>query len=125
MFESMKHAAKLASVMKDLPKIKTRMGAVRDEMGRRTVQGASGAGAVTATVSGKLKVLSIEISPALVAGFGGQDPAGRAYAESLVVEAVNIAMEKAQQMVAEALSQAARELDLPLPDGMLGELLGQ
>ncbi|MFO0875580.1 MAG: YbaB/EbfC family nucleoid-associated protein [Phycisphaerales bacterium] len=125
MFESMKHAAKLASLMKDLPRIKSRMEQVREEMALRTVRGTSGGGAVNATVNGKLKVVSIELSPALVAGLDSKDSVSRAYAEALVAEAVNSALEQAHRMVGEALTQAARELDVPLPEGMLGELLGQ
>jgi len=122
MFDQMKQAAKLASMLKDMPRLKARMESVRAELGSRVVEGASGGGAVTVRVSGQLRVVSVECGPALLAGLS--DPASRPYAQQLVADAVNDGMARAQAMIAEAVQQAAAEMDLPLPPGILDGILG-
>ena len=97
---------------------------MRDEVSRRTVVGEAGAGAVRATANGRLRIVSIELGPAVLAGLGMPDAATRTQAEELVAEACNVALDAAQRMMAEAVAQAARDLDLELPQGMLQELLG-
>lgn len=121
MFDQMKQAAKLASMLKDLPKLKSRMEQVKAELAGRTVDGVSGGGAVVAVVTGQLRVVSIECGPAMVAGLA--DPASRVYAQTLIAEAVNDGMGKAQAMIAAAVHEAAQEMDLPIPEGMLDGLL--
>jgi DNA-binding protein YbaB len=121
MFDQMKQAAKLASMLKDLPKLKSRMEQVKAELAGSTVDGVSGGGAVVAVVTGQLRVVSIECGPAMVVGLA--DPASRVYAQTLIAEAVNDGMGKAQAMIAAAVHEAAQEMDLPIPEGMLDGLL--
>jgi hypothetical protein len=122
MFDQMKQAAKLASMLKDLPKIKARIESVKEELARHSVEGVAGGGAVTVRVSGQLRVLSVECSPVLLAGL--TEPASRSHAQQLIAEAVNDGMAKAQEMIAAAVHKAAEEMDLPVPEGMLSGLLG-
>ncbi len=124
MFEQMKNAAKLASVMKDLPRLKARMEEVRADLAGRHVEGQSGGGAVVAVATGKMQIHEIRLSPALISGAASLDTTAREYAERLVVEAVNAALEKAQQMIAAEIHKTAVEMDLPIPEGALAGLLG-
>ena len=54
MFDSLRGMAGMAGIMKDLPRIKERLGQVKDEVARREVEATTGGGAVTAVASGRL-----------------------------------------------------------------------
>lgn len=84
-----------------------RLAALQRELARRTVQGSAGAGLVTATVSGELRVLAIEIDPKLLA------EGDRALLQDLTAAAVNAALQNAQRMVQEEMQRAAGALGLP------------
>lgn len=74
--------------------------------------------------SGQLKVLSVELSPALVAGMAGDDKT-RSLAGSLIVEATNEALKMAQEKLKEAIDRESKVLGLPdLGGGGLAELMG-
>jgi DNA-binding YbaB/EbfC family protein len=83
-----------------------RIAALQRELARRSVQGSAGAGLVTATVSGELRVLQLEIDPQLLAG------GDRAMLQDLVAAAVNAALTNAQRMVQEEMQRAAGGLQL-------------
>jgi nucleoid-associated protein EbfC len=127
MFDSIKGLAGLAGIMKDLPKIKARMAQVKDDLAHRTVEGWSGGGAVKVTATGTLKIQSIGLDPAMLSALTSEPSVGavsqRGFAEDLITEAVNEAIGKAQQMAGRALAEAAEELNLPIPPGVLDGLL--
>jgi DNA-binding protein YbaB len=124
MFDSLRGMAGLAGIMKDLPRIKAKLEEVKAEIAAREVQASTGGGAVTAFASGRLRIVRIEFDHALLAAIvEGDSDDDRALAADLVTGACNGALDKAQEMIAEALSNAAGELDLPIPAGMLEGLL--
>lgn len=123
MFDSMKQAAKFAAVLKDLPKIKARMESVRAELAGRTVSGESGGGVVVAVADGRMRLVSIEVQPALLAGLATATPEMRSQASALIVEAVNDALEKSQRMIGEHAHAAAQEMNLPIPEGFIEGLM--
>lgn len=96
----------LGSLLRRAQEMQTRMAALQQDLARRSVQGSSGAGLVTATVSGELRVLSIEIEPSLIAG------GDRAMLQDLVAAAVNAALASAQRMVQEEMQRAAGAMQL-------------
>lgn len=125
MFDSLKGMASMANLMKDLPRLQARMEEVKASLDRLEVNAETGGGAVRVRANGQLRVLGIEIEPALLAGLGdGDDAADRALAEDLIVGAVNAALEKARNAAAEELQSAAAEVGLPVPPGGLSSLLG-
>lgn len=124
MFDSLRGMAGLAGIMKDLPRIKAKLEEVKAEISAREVQASTGGGAVTAFASGRLRIVRIEFDHALLGAIvEGDSDDDRALAADLVTGACNAALDKAQEMIAEALSNAAGELDLPIPAGMLEGLL--
>ena len=125
MFDQLKGMAGLAGLLKDLPKIKIRLEEAKRKLGETTVTGETGGGAVRATANGLLRVVSIELDQALIAGLvePGLD-ADRAMAQDLITGAVNAALEKARELAEREMADAANEMGIPLPAGGLGGLLG-
>lgn len=125
MFDAFKGMAGMASLMKDLPRIKARMAEIKEELANSTVEATAGGGAVVAVADGSMRLRSITVDPVMFSSMANANtPADNAIAESLMVGAVNAALEKAQAMVTERVAAAAQDLDIPLPAGGLGGLLG-
>ncbi len=124
MFENLKGIAGLAGMMKDLPRLKAKLDEVKQRLGDTTVDAETGGGAVRVTANGLLRVVSIELDAALMAGL--VDPAheqDRAMAEDLIMGAVNSALQKARELAEREMASAAGDLGLPLPPGGLGGLI--
>jgi nucleoid-associated protein EbfC len=125
MFDSLKGMAGMAGLMRDLPKIKARMQKVKDDLGKISVQAETGGGAVRARANGQLRITGLEIDQPLISGLvDASNPDDRAMAEDLIVGAVNAVLEKARERAEQEMSVAAQELNLPIPPGGLGGLLG-
>ena len=122
MLDQMKALGALAGLMKN----KDRLREIADEFQRRLeridVEGAAGGGAVRVNASGKMRITSVHIDPAAVAGLGVGD-GGREMVQALVLEATNEALSRAQAMVQDEARRMAQELDLPDIPGM-DRLLG-
>jgi DNA-binding YbaB/EbfC family protein len=97
----------LGSWLRRAQEVQGRLAALQRELAGRTVQGSAGAGLVTATASGALRVLAIEIDPKLLA------EGDRALLQDLIAAAVNAALQNAQRMVQEEMQRAAGALGLP------------
>lgn len=125
MFDSLKNMAGMAGLLKDLPRIKARMEEVKRELANVTVEAETGGGAVRAVVNGHLRVVSIRVEPAMLSTLiDSSSPDDQSMAVDLIVGAVNAAIEKARQRVEQEIAAAARELNLPIPPGAIGGLLG-
>jgi DNA-binding YbaB/EbfC family protein len=85
------------------------IGGVQEEMANRTVEAASGGGAVKVVISGNQEIKSIKIRPDAV------DPDDIEMLEDLVMAAVNAAVEKSKSMHEEAMNQVTGGM---LPPGM-------
>ncbi len=124
MLDNLKSMASLGGLLKDLPKIKERMATLKEKLGRQTVTGETGGGAVRVTATGLLRVVSIEVDPAMLAGLvDANDPQDKAMAEGLIAGAVNTALQKARELAEKEAAAAAGEMGLPFPTGGLGGLL--
>jgi DNA-binding YbaB/EbfC family protein len=125
MFEGLKNMAGMAGLMKDLPRLKARMEKIKDELSRITVEAETGGGAVRATANGQLRIVRLQVDQPLIAGLvDGSNPDDRAMAEDLIIGAVNAALSKARERAEQELASAAQELNLPMPPGGLGGILG-
>ena len=125
MFDGLKGMAGMAGIMKDLPRIKARLEEAKAELSESTVEASAGGGAVRAVADGRLRIREVRIDPSMLGAIADTNSdADRQIAEDLVAGAVNAALEKAQEMVTQRLGEIASELNLPLPPGGLGGLLG-
>ncbi len=99
----------LGNMLKQAQSMQTRMAEIQDELQAVEISGQSGAGLVSATVSGKGDLRGLKLDPAIV----DKDEIG--VLEDLIVAAVNDARGKAEEMSREKM--AALTEGLPLPPG--------
>jgi hypothetical protein len=85
---------------------------VQRKLAQTVVEGASGGGAVTATMNGKKQLLKLHIDPSEVIGLGGDKPDVEML-ESLVVSAVNEAGRKADDAIQSSVKGLLGGLNLP------------
>lgn len=97
----------VSNVIKQAQKMQEEMEKVQSELEDKTVEASSGGGMVTVTVSGKKELLSIKIKPEVV------DPEDIETLEDLVMVAVNDAIKKADEMMAEGMSSITGGLNIP------------
>jgi DNA-binding protein YbaB len=125
MFDNLKGMASAASLLKDLPKLKAQMETIKARLGEVMVEAETGGGAVRVVANGKLRVISINLDEAMLAGLvGGTSPDDRAMAEDLISGAVNAALTKAREAAEAEVRRAASELGLPIPPAALDGLMG-
>lgn len=98
---------KVPNVVKQAQKMQEEMEKVQSELEDKTVESASGGGAVKAVVNGKKELLSIKISQEAV------DPDDVETLEDLVLTAVNDALKQADDMMSEGLGQVTGGLNIP------------
>jgi len=97
----------MADILKQAQALQSKLTELQAEAERKTVEASAGGGMVTAVVNGKLQVLSIHIDPQVLSA---ED---REMLQDLVTAAVNEAIRKAQQMMAEAMSRVTGGLKIP------------
>lgn len=122
MFDNLKSLGALAGLLQNKDRIREAAERFKEKLDRITVTGESGGGAVRVTVNGRLAVLDITLDPALIAGLQTGE-GGRQMAQSLIKDAANDAIVRAQSLVHQEADRQARELGLPGMPG-LGTLLG-
>lgn len=125
MFDNLKSLGALAGLMQNKDKIRIAVERFKEKLERISVTGAAGGGAVRVTVTGKLRVTEVNLDPALIAGLQA-GAGGRTMAQSLIQDAINDALTRAQMLVHEEADKQARELGLPGLPGMdsISSMLG-
>ncbi len=94
----------LQEMMQRAQQVQSRMGEVQQQLAARRFEASSGGGMVKASVSGALRVLSIEIEASLA------NAGDRAMLQDLVAAAVNAALDKAQENVQQELAQLQQSM---------------
>ncbi len=84
-------------MMQQVQKMQQEMQRAQEELARETVTASAGGGAVKATMTGGLELLSVEINPEVV------DPEDVEMLEDMVLAAVNEALSSAQQLASNRL----------------------
>ncbi len=113
-----KGLANLAQIMKQAQEAQSRMGELKERLGRLTVEGAAGGGLVKVEMNGHQEVLGCRIDESLLR------PEDREMLEDLVVAATNEALRKVKEAAAGEFSQIAGGMDLGAMKDMLGGLGG-
>ena len=84
-------------MLKQMQKMQADMARVQEDLAHESVSGSAGGGAVTATVSGALELLEVQIDPKIM------DPEDAELVQDTIVVAVNEAMRLAQELAQERL----------------------
>ncbi len=122
MFDKFKAMSTMAALMKNKDQLKAAGERVKAKSQEIRATGEGGGGAVRVTVSGQMKVLAVELQPALVSGMAADDRT-RELAGNLIAEAVNNANQSAQMQMKALIEKEAKELGLPdLPGDITGLL---
>ena len=103
----MKKAGGLGQMMKQAQKMQAQILKIQEEMAERSVEASAGGGMVAVTANGKQEILSIRIEPEVVY------PEDVEMLQDLVAAAVNEALKKAQEMVAEEMAKVTGGMQLP------------
>ena len=80
---------------------------VQNELEEKNVEATAGGGAVKVVVSGKKQIVELKINPEAV------DPEDVETLEDMITVAVNEAIEKADEMMAEGMSAVTGGLNIP------------
>jgi DNA-binding YbaB/EbfC family protein len=95
----------IASLMKNLPRMQEEMGKLQGRIAQVTADGDAGGGMVKVKVNGHMEVLACTINDEAIKD--------KELLEDLIRSAINQAMQKAKQAVAEETSKLASGLGLP------------
>lgn len=102
-----KEMGQILSLMKNLPKLREQMEQFQQKLGQVTAEGQAGGGMVTAKVNGRMELISCVLSDEAIA------LNDREMLEDLITAAVNQAITKVRQSVAEETARMGSEMGLP------------
>ena len=97
----------MGSLLKQAQKIQAEMARVQEELSHKTVEASAGGGMVTVVANGKHEIISIKIDPEVV------KLEDMEMLQDLVVAAVNEALKKAQEMIAQEMGKITGGLNIP------------
>jgi len=97
----------MGKMMKQVQKMQAEMARIQEEMAERTVEVTAGGGAIKVVASGHQEIREIKIEPEAV------DPSDVEMLEDLIVAAVNEALRKSQDMVAQEMAKVTGGVKLP------------
>jgi len=120
MFDTFKAMGVLANLAKNKEELLAVVERVKAEADELRVAGEAGSGAVRAIADGRMRIISVELSPGIAAA---PDSEQGVEAEMLVAGAVNEALRNAQIAMRDIVNREAEAFGLPrLPDDMGGLL---
>lgn len=94
-------------IMKQAQQMQEQLAKLQEEAGKKTVEATVGGGMVTVVANGKQEILSVKIDPEVLSGND------KAMIEDLVVAAVNEALRKARDLMAEEMKTLTGGLQIP------------
>jgi nucleoid-associated protein EbfC len=109
-----KELGQMASLMKNLPKIREEVAKLQGKMAQISAEGDAGGGMVKVRVNGNMEVVSCFFSEEAIKG------GDKELLEDLTAAAVNSAMKKAKEAVAAETAKMASDLGLPPGMGLPG-----
>jgi len=95
------------NLVRQAQQLQAKMLKVQEEMAGRTAEASAGGGMVTAVANGKQELVSIKVEKEVV------NPDDVEMLQDLIVAAVNAALKKAQEMVAEEMKKLTGGISIP------------
>jgi DNA-binding YbaB/EbfC family protein len=95
------------NLVRQAQQLQAKMLKVQEEMATRTAEASAGGGMVTAVANGKQELLSIKVEKEVI------NPEEVEMLQDLIVAAVNAALKKAQEMVAEEMKKLTGGINIP------------
>ncbi|MDD3581207.1 MAG: YbaB/EbfC family nucleoid-associated protein [Desulfobacca sp.] len=95
------------NLMKQAQKLQSKMMAIQDELGERTVTAQAGGGMVEVMANGRQELVSIRIDPEVI------NPDDVEMLQDLVLAAVNDALQRSKEMVSEEMSKLTGGFKIP------------
>lgn len=95
------------NIIKQAQQLQAKILKVQEEMANRTAEASTGGGMVTAVANGKQEIVSLRVEKEVV------NPEDLEMLQDLIVAAVNAALKKAQEMVAEEMKKLTGGLYIP------------
>ena len=100
----------LGDLMKKAQQMKASMEKIQEELATKEVEAGAGGGMVSVTVTGAQEITGIVIDPSVI------DPDDKEMLQDLVQAAVNEALRKSREMMAEEMAKVTG--GLPVPGGL-------
>lgn len=97
----------MGDMLKNAQQIQAKLAQVQEEAGKKTVEASAGGNMVTATVNGKLELVTLRIDPTVAAADDGD------MLQDLIVAAVNEGIRQAQQMMSAEMSKVTGGFKIP------------
>jgi DNA-binding YbaB/EbfC family protein len=97
----------MAGMMKKVQKLQTEMAKMQEDLKQRTLEVSAGGGAVKVVITGEKQIQSLKIDPSAV------DPEDVEMLEDLIAAAVNEAVKKVDDMMAQEMGKLTGGLNLP------------
>jgi DNA-binding YbaB/EbfC family protein len=97
----------MAGLMKQAQKLQAKMAEMQEEVGNRTVSAQAGGGMVEAVVNGRLELVSLRIESEVA------NPEDVDMLQDLILAAVNEALNRAREMMAQEMAKLTGGLQIP------------
>jgi len=94
-------------IMRQVQEMQSKMAALQEEIGKKTITASSGGGMVTVTITGKQEMVSIKIDNTLI---GDGDAA---MLEDLVLTAVNEALRQSRDLMGREMRALTGGINIP------------
>jgi DNA-binding YbaB/EbfC family protein len=95
------------NIIRQAQQLQAKMLKVQEEMANRTAEASAGGGMVTAVANGKQEIVALKVEKEVV------NPEDVEMLQDLIIAAVNAALKKAQEMVAEEMKKLTGGLYIP------------
>jgi hypothetical protein len=97
----------LGDMMRQAQALQEKMAKVQEEAGGKTVEAASGGGMVTVVANGRQEIISIKMDPQAV------NPQDIEMLQDLVLAAINEALKKSKEMMADEMKGLTGGVNIP------------
>lgn len=97
----------MANMMKKVQKLQADMAKLQEELKTRTLDSTAGGGAIKVVVNGEKQIVSVKIDPAAV------DPEDIEMLEDMIMAAMNEALKKVDDMMAQEMGKLTGGMKIP------------